>query len=96
MVKNYPKNVIRIRKGKPSVCQVYWIIVILNKKRAKSLKSVEKVGFFRTGKQRLFSMNYERLAFFLNKGIQIKTSILKYLYRHSKLYMIRGYKEYKN
>lgn len=86
--KNYPKNVIRLRKGKASVSQVYWIIVILNKKKASSQKVVEQLGFFRTGKDRLFSIRYARLAYFLNKGFKLNNSILKYIYWHSIVYKI--------
>lgn len=86
MVKNYPKNVIRLRKGKPSVSQVYWLIVILNKKKTSSQKVVEQLGFFRHGKQRLFSIRYERLAYFLNIGFKLKKSIFKYIYWHTALY----------
>jgi ribosomal protein S16 len=84
--KNYVHNVIRLRKGKPSVSQVYWIIVILNKKKTSSQKQVEQLGFFRHGKKRLFSLDYKRLAYFLNKGYKLKKSIKKYIYWYSLLY----------
>lgn len=86
MVKNYTKNVIRLRKGKPGVSQVYWIIVILNKKKTSSQKIVERLGFYRHGSKKIFSISYERLAYYLNKGVKIKKSILKYIYWHTKLY----------
>lgn len=83
MVKNYTHNVIRLRKGKPSISQVYWIIVILNKNKTSSQKQVEQLGFFRHGKKRLFSLNYERLAHFLNKGYKLKKSVKKFIYWYS-------------
>lgn len=84
--KNFFHNVIRLRKGKPSESQVYWVIVILNSKKASSQKQIEQLGFFRHGPKRLFSMNYERLAYFLNKGFKLKTSVMKFIYWHTTLY----------
>lgn len=84
--KNYFHNVIRLRKGKPSESQVYWVIVILNSKKASSQKQVEQLGFFRHGPKRLFSMDYERLAYFLNKGFKLKDSVMKFIYWHTTLY----------
>lgn len=84
--KKYFHNVIRLRKGKPSESQVYWVIVILNSKKASSQKQVEQLGFFRHGPKRLFSMNYERLAYFLNKGFKLKNSVMKFIYWHTTLY----------
>jgi ribosomal protein S16 len=78
--KNYFHNVIRLRKGKPSASQVYWIIVILNSKKTSSHKQVEQLGFFKHGPKRLFSINYERLAHFLNKGFKLKNSVLKFIF----------------
>lgn len=84
--KNYFHNVIRLRKGKPSESQVYWVIVILNSKKASSQKQVEQLGFFRHGPKRLFSMDYKRLAYFLNKGFKLKDSVMKFIYWHTTLY----------
>lgn len=84
--KKFFHNVIRLRKGKPNESQVYWIIVILNSKKASSQKQIEQLGFFRHGPKRLFSMNYERLAHFLNKGFKLKTSVMKFIYWHTTLY----------
>lgn len=86
IVKNYNHNVIRLRKGKPSTCQVYWIIVILNKKKTSSQKQVEQLGFFMHGLKKLFSLNYERLAFYLNKGYKLKKSIKKFIYWNANIY----------
>lgn len=83
MVKNYFHNVIRLRKGKTSLSQVYWLIVILNKNKTSSQKQVEQLGFFKQGKEKLFSINYQRLAYYLNKGFKLKNSIKKYIYWHS-------------
>ena len=77
---NYPHNVIRIRKGKSSYDQVYWIIVILNKKKTKSLKVVERLGFLKFGYERKFVLNFQRLAFYLNKGCILKNSVKKLIY----------------
>jgi ribosomal protein S16 len=41
---------------------------------------VERLGFFRQGSKKMFSISYERLAYYLNKGVKIKKSILKYIY----------------
>lgn len=84
--KNYFHNVIRLRKGKPSPSQVYWIIVILNSKKTSSHKQIEQLGFFKHGPKRLFSINYDRLAHFLNKGFKLKSSVLKFIYWHTFLY----------
>lgn len=86
MVKNYFHNLIRLRKGKPSLSQVYWIIVILNKHKTSSHKQVEQLGFFKQGKLKLFSINYQRLAYYLNKGYKLKNSVKKYIYWHSIIY----------
>lgn len=92
MIKNYAHNVIRLRKGKPSISQVYWIIVILNKNKTSSHKQVEQLGFFKHGKEKLFSINYQRLAYYLNKGYKLKDSVKKYIYWHSIIFN----KYYKN
>ncbi len=90
--KNYFHNVIRLRKGKPSESQVYWVIVILNSKKASSQKQIEQLGFFRHGPKSLFSINYERLAHFLNKGYKLKTSVMKFIFWHTALY--KKYKKF--
>ena len=72
-------HVIRLRKGKKSLSRVDSIIVILNKKSLKSQGIVENLGFFQYGKKRLFSMNYMRLAYFLNKGFKLKKSIGRFI-----------------
>jgi len=90
MVKNYFHNLIRLRKGKPGLSQVYWIIVILNKNKTSSHKQVEQLGFFKQGKSKLFSINYQRLAYYLNKGYKLKNSVKKYIYWHSIIFN-KGY-----
>jgi ribosomal protein S16 len=77
MKKNYPHNVIRLRKGKRIKEQTYWIIAILNKRKAKSLKILYKIGYFRFGLKRIFVINLKKLAFFLNKGFILKKSVKK-------------------
>jgi hypothetical protein len=47
---------------------------------------VEQLGFFKSGPKRLFSINYERLSHFLNKGYKLKSSVIKYIYWHTSLY----------
>lgn len=87
MSSNFFHNVIRIRKGKRSLSQVYWIIVILNSKKTSSHRAVEQLGFFQYGKKRLFSINYRRLGYFLNKGTILNNSVKYFLYLHSSSYL---------
>lgn len=77
---NYPHNVIRIRKGKPNYDKVYWIIVLLNTRKSNSLKIVERLGFFKFGHKRKFVLDYDRLAFYLNRGCILKNSVKKFIY----------------
>lgn len=79
MIKNYFHDVIRIRKGKPNLSKVHKIIVISNKKKTSSQKIFCNLGFFRYGKRQMLSINYKKLAIFLNKGIELKNSVKKYL-----------------
>lgn len=81
MLKNYAKNVIRLRRNKKGT--IYWIIVILNKKKLNSHKQIEQLGFFKFGKKRLFVLNYNRLAFYLNKGFFLKKSVKKLIYKYT-------------
>lgn len=77
---NYPHNVIRIRKCSPNYDQVYWIIVILNKKKTKSLKVIERLGFLKFGYNRKFVLDFQRLAFYLNHGCILKNSVKKLIF----------------
>jgi ribosomal protein S16 len=77
MKKNYPHNVIRIKKGKSVKEQVYWIIAILNKRKVKSLKIIYKIGYFQFGLKKKFIINLKKLAFFLNKGFILKRNVKK-------------------
>ena len=86
MGRSYFHNVIRIRKGKRSFSQVYWIIVILNSKKTNSFRAVEQLGFFQYGKKRLFSINYKRLGYYLNKGTILNNSVKYYISIHSLSY----------
>jgi len=84
MVKNYNHNVIRLRKGKGNKkSPVYWIIVILNRKKASSQGIVERLGFFIHGKNKMCSINFRRLSYYLNKGYILKLSVKKYIYLHA-------------
>ena len=80
---NYSHNVIRLRKGKPSFSQVYQIIVILNKKKTKSQKIVERLGFFKYGNDRLLAINYKQLGNYLNKGYILRRSVRRFIYYNS-------------
>lgn len=73
--KNYPHNVIRIRKGKKSLEQVYWIVAILNKKKSSSLDIVYKLGYLQYGKKGMLVFHFNKLAFFLNKGFIMNKSV---------------------
>jgi hypothetical protein len=77
MKKNYPHNVIRIKKGKRIYEQVYWIIAILNKRKVKSLKVFYKIGYFQFGLKNMFVINLKKLACLLNKGFILKKSVKK-------------------
>jgi len=83
MVKNFIKNVIRLRKGKN---HIYWIIVILNKKKLKSHKQIEQLGFLKLGNKRLLVINYYRLSYYLNKGFLLKKSVKKLIYKYTLLF----------
>lgn len=75
MYKNYPHSVIRLRKGKPGESQVYWLIVILNIKKASSHKIIERIGFYRQGPSGMFSIDSKRLSYHLNRGAELKKSV---------------------
>ena len=77
MNKNYPHNVIRLRRGKRILEQIYWIVAILNKRKTKSLKTIYKLGYIQYGKKGFFVINFNKLAFFLNKGFVLKKSVKK-------------------
>jgi ribosomal protein S16 len=79
-MKNYPHQVIRLRKGKPGISQVYWLVVILNTKKASSHKIVERLGFFRHGPSSLLSIDYQRLSYHLNKGVILKKSVKRFIH----------------
>jgi ribosomal protein S16 len=88
MLKKYSHNVIRLRKGKNGFDQIYWIIVILNKKKTSSHKQIEQLGFFKYGKKRLLSLNYSRLSYYLNKGFLIKKNVKRLIYKYTLLFNI--------
>jgi hypothetical protein len=75
MKKKYTHNVIRLRLGKKIREHTIWIIAILNKRKAKSLQFVYKIGYIRFGYNGIFCINFKKLAFFLNKGFIIKKSV---------------------
>lgn len=94
-MKNYPHQVIRLRKGKPGVSQVNWLVVILNTKKESSHKIIERLGFFRHGPSSLFSIDYERLSYHLNKGVILKNSVKRYIHWYASLYKFFKIKERK-
>lgn len=97
MVKNYAHHVIRLREGKPNKSKVYWLIVILNTKKASSHGMLERLGFFRYGPDSTFSINYNRLSYYLNKGVKLKKSVKRFIHWFAllnKFYNIK--KRYKN
>lgn len=79
-MKNYAHPVIRIRKGKPNFSQIYWLIVILNKKKQSSQKIKSKLGFYLSGKFPMLSVRGQLLGNYLNKGVIFNDSSKKYLY----------------
>ena len=79
MKKNYPHNVIRIRKGKKVKPQILWIIAILNKKKMKSLKIFYKLGYIQFGKKGYFVINLKKLGLLLNKGFILNKNAKKLL-----------------
>ena len=78
-MKNYPHNVIRIRKGKPNKSRVYSFISILNKKKQSSHKLKNKIGFYQFGKNKLLLIKGKVLGSTLNKGFILNESVKKYL-----------------
>lgn len=78
-MKNYPHNVIRIKKSKPSLYPTYRFISILNKKKQSSQKLRHKIGFYKYGKRSLLSINGNCLGTCLNKGVVLNESVKKYL-----------------
>ena len=47
---------------------------------------MEQLGFFQYGKKRLFSINYKRLGYYLNKGTILNNSVKYYISIHSLSY----------
>lgn len=78
-MKNYPHNVIRIRKSKSSPSQVYRFIQILNKKHQKSQKVIKQIGFYRFGKYPILKVNGKFLAKSLNEGVFLNKSVKNFL-----------------
>ena len=54
--------------------------MILNKKKTKSLKVVERLGFIKFGYQRKFVLDLQKLSFYLNRGCILKNSVKKLIY----------------
>lgn len=75
MKKNYPHNVIRLRRGKRVKEQIFHIVAILNKRKSKSLRIIYKLGYIQLGKKGIFSINFYKMSFFLNKGYVLKKSV---------------------
>ena len=78
-MKNYSHYVIRIRKGKSSICRVYRFVKILNKRHQKSEKIRGQIGFYKYGKYPMLNIHGKYLAKQLNKGVILNASVKKYL-----------------
>lgn len=74
-MKNYPHNVIRLKKGKRTKEQTLHIVAILNKRKVTSSKIVYKLGYIQLGNKGIFVINFRKLGYFLNKGYIIKKSV---------------------
>lgn len=76
-MKNYPHNVIRLRKGKRTKEQTLHIVAILNKRKLTSSKIIYKLGYIQLGKKGFIVINFRKLGYFLNKGYIMKKSVKK-------------------
>lgn len=76
-MKNYPHNVIRLRKGKRTKEQTLHIVAILNKRKLTSSKIIYKLGYIQLGKKGIIVINFRKLGYFLNKGYIMKKSVKK-------------------
>lgn len=88
MKKNYPHNIIRLRRGKKVKEQIFHIIAILNKRKEHSQKIIYKLGYIQFGKKMKFTINLYKLAYFLNKGSIIKKNVKKiiaFVIQHNKI-----------
>jgi ribosomal protein S16 len=69
---------IRLRR-RPGPLPIFDIVVSSKYKRSKG-DFVERVGFYHPIKgSRVFSVNFERIGFLLNKGVKLHSSVKKYL-----------------
>ena len=84
-MKNYSHYVIRIRKGKPNISQVYSFIAILNKRHQKSQKVWKNVGFYQFGKYPMLKIRGKTLAALLNRGVILNKSVKQYFILSSNL-----------
>jgi len=87
MKKNYSHNIIRLlhKSNTKNNSKVFWIVVILNKRKAKSTFYKEKLGHFHLGKDfmcdvKSITFNSERLAYYLNRGSFLKKSVKRIIY----------------
>lgn len=85
MLKSYPHNVIRLKKGKKNLSQVYSIIVISNKKKVKSQKILEYLGFFKFGRYKICSINFKRLSYYLNRGYILNFKLKRFIYLYTRI-----------
>lgn len=46
---------------------------------------LERLGFFRYGPNSVFSINYQRLSFYLNKGVELKKSVKRFIHWYALL-----------
>jgi ribosomal protein S16 len=76
-MKNYPHNVIRLKRGKKVNEHIFHIVAILNKRKLTSSKIVYKLGYIQYGKKGFFVINLRKLGYLLNKGYRMKKSVKK-------------------
>lgn len=75
--KKVPYIVIRLHKGKYSLSLTHQIIAILNTKKTNSQLVRERFGYFKDDKKKTLSVNFQLLAFYLNKGYTVNSTIKK-------------------
>jgi len=74
-MKNYPHNVIRLKKGKRTKEQTLHIVAILNKRKSSSSKIIYKLGYIQLGNKGIVVINFRKLGYFLNKGYIMKKGV---------------------
>ena len=81
MVVKYNEKIIRLRKKGCFKYPVYDIVVTYSYKRNKA-DFIERLGFFNPNlKERVLFIDTDRLAFWLNKGVKLTSSLRSRLYK---------------